>query len=83
MQLRAGYGFYGSPFTSDVNDGKRQTFSGGFGFRGKSVYTDLAYSYMLSNVDYYLYGTENISVNPVDIRFGNSLLMLTVGYRFE
>jgi hypothetical protein len=83
MQVRAGYGFYGSPFASDVNDGKRQTFSGGFGFRGKSVYTDLAYSYMLSNVDYYLYGTEYISVNPVDIRYGNSLLMLTVGYRFE
>jgi len=83
MQVRGGYGFYGSPFASDINDGARQTFSGGFGYRSKIFYIDLAYSYNLSNVDYYLYGTENISVNPVDIRYGNSLLMMTLGYRFE
>jgi hypothetical protein len=83
MQLRGGYGYYGSPFDTDINDGKRQRFSGGLGFRTKSFYTDIAFSYLLSNLDYYLYGTETIKVNPVYNKFKNYTLVFTFGFRFE
>jgi hypothetical protein len=83
MQLRGGYGYYMSPFASEINDGVRQVISGGLGYRGKSVYTDLAFSYNLTNLDYYLYGTENISVNPVDNQYTGYTFIFTLGYRFE
>ncbi len=83
IQLRGGYGYYGSPFDGDINDGKRQRFSGGLGFRGSAFFTDLAFSYLLSDLDYYLYGTEDIEVNPVHTRFNNYTLTFTFGFRFE
>ena len=83
FQVRGGYGYYSSPFASDINDGARQTFSTGIGYKNKFVYTDLAFSYTLSNMDYYLYGTENISVNPVDNKYAGYNFMFTLGYRFE
>ena len=83
MQLRGGYGYYMSPFASEINDGVRQTFSGGLGYRGKSVYTDLAFSYNLTNLDYYLYGIGDISANPVDNQYAGYTFMFTLGYRFE
>jgi hypothetical protein len=83
IQLRGGYGLYGSPFNGDINDGKRQRFSGGLGFRGNVFYTDVAFSYQLSDLDYYLYGTDNIKVNPVHNRFNNYTLVFSFGFRFE
>jgi len=83
MQFRGGYGYYGSPFASEINDGERQTISCGLGYRGKSVYTDLAFSYNTSTLDYYLYGTDNISVNPVGNEYTGYTFMFTLGYRFD
>jgi len=83
IQLRGGYGYFTSPFATDINDGVRQTFSTGIGYKSKSIYTDLAFSYTHSNMDYYLYGTENISVNPVDNKYSGYNFMFTLGYRFE
>ena len=83
IQLRGGYGYYMSPFDSEINDGVRQVISGGLGYRGKSIYTDLAFSYNLTNLDHYLYGTENISVNPIDNEYTGYTFIFTLGYRFE
>ncbi len=82
IQLRGGYGYYGSPFDGDINDGKRQRFSAGLGFRGSAFFADMAFSYLLSDLDYYLYGTESIMVNPVHTRFNSYALAFTFGFRF-
>jgi hypothetical protein len=83
MQVRGGYSNYGSPFKSGVNDAKLQTYSAGFGFRAEAYYFDAAFAWSKSTSDYYLYGTENLVVNPVKNDFENFNLMFTVGYRFE
>ncbi len=60
LALRAGYSFYGSPFVSGVNDGKKNYYTGGLGYRDKNFFVDLAYVYSSSKEDYYLYRSENV-----------------------
>ncbi len=83
MQVRGGYSNYGSPFKSGINDAKLQTYSAGFGFRAEEYYFDAAFAWSKSSSKYFLYGTENVVVNPVKNDFENFNLMFTVGYRFE
>jgi hypothetical protein len=83
IQLRAGYQYGMSPFASGVNDEVRQMASGGLGYKGKSFFFDMALSYAFSDFDYYLYGTENIHVQPVSIHPSDYNFLLTFGYKFE
>lgn len=43
ISLRAGYALNGSPYKNGLNDGKRQSFSGGIGYRGSNFAIDFAY----------------------------------------
>lgn len=79
--VRAGYAFYGSPYARNLNDGMRQSYSGGFGFHFKNLTVDFAYVYSKMNKNYYFYGTNDIVVNPVRNSFGNSSIVLSFGYR--
>ncbi len=83
IQLRAGYGNYGSPFKSGVNDGQIQTYSGGIGFRSNEFFMDAAFVYAKSEQNYYLYGTDLIQTLPARNKYSNYNLLLTFGYRFE
>ncbi len=80
FRLRAGYGLFGNPFDSDESG--RNVLSFGAGFRGKSVYLDLAFSTNTSDEAYTPYNTfvdeQQLVIN--DIRANNFLL--TFGYRF-
>jgi hypothetical protein len=80
--IRAGYAFYGSPFKSGINDGKKNYFTGGVGYRDKYFFIDLAYVYSISEEDYYLYGSDEIKVNPVQNRFNTNNILLTLGLRY-
>lgn len=85
--LRGGFGYYGSPFGTDengesINDGEKLYYSGGFGFRDKNFFVDLAYVRSETNLDYYLYGTENITVNPVKNELFTNNVLLTLGFRY-
>ena len=80
--FRLGGGYYTSPFENGVNSGERFFFSGGAGFRSKSFFADIAYLQSFIDEDYFLYGSENVTVNPAENRFVTYNLLLTCGFRF-
>ncbi len=79
--IRAGYALYGNPYARNLNDGKRQFYSGGLGFHFNNLSIDLAYIYSKMNKDYYFYGTKDIAVNPVKNSFRNHSFILSFSYR--
>jgi len=83
VQLRAGYANYGSPFEKGINDGKLNSFSGGLGFKSRDFFADAALTYSKSTLDDYLYGTDNIQVNPAEITSKVYNFLITLGYRFD
>ncbi len=68
FSFRAGYAYYGSPYSSDLNNGKRQQYSGGIGYRNRLMSLDFAYVYSVQDEDYYLYSYSDdygtIQTNP-------------------
>ena len=82
LSLRGGYSLYGNPFKSGINDGEQSSFSFGLGFREKNFFIDLAYVRTISSEDYYLYGTNDIIVNPVKNDFTYNNFLLTLGFRY-
>ena len=80
--FRGGYAIYGSPFTSGINDGEINYFTGGIGYREKYFFVDLAYVRSVSNEDYYLYGSENVSVDPVKNKLISNNFLITIGFRY-
>ncbi len=79
--IRAGYAVYGSPYARNLNDGMRQSFSGGLGVHISRLTIDVAYVYSKMNKDYYFYGTNDIVVNPSRNTFQNHSVVLSFGYR--
>lgn len=82
VALRGGFGYSMSPYANDINDGEKLSYSGGMGFREDNFFLDLAYVRTKSNEDYYLYGSENLAVNPVKNSLYTNNLLLTIGFRF-
>ncbi|HSG67543.1 MAG TPA: hypothetical protein VK994_02470, partial [Bacteroidales bacterium] len=66
----------------NINDGAMSAYSGGIGFKDEHFYLDLAYVFTKYEEDYYLYGTQNIRVNPVVNELKNHRILLTLGSRF-
>lgn len=83
VQLRGGYSYYGSPFKNEINDGQLSSLSGGIGFRDKDFFVDAALSYSLSSLDDYMYGTDNVKVDPASITRQTYNFLITLGYRFD
>jgi hypothetical protein len=82
LSFRAGYAYQKSPYTNDINDGTLNSYSGGIGYKGRYYFFDLAYVYTKKTEDYYFYGTENISVNPVENELMDHRFLITMGARF-
>ncbi len=80
VYLRAGYALYTSPYRNDLNDGSRQSYSGGLGYRGNGFAIDLAYVYSKSEEDYYMYSHEGM--NPSVNTLKESSVVLTFRYLF-
>ena len=80
--LRAGFGYSSNPFVNDINNAEKYYYSGGFGFRDKHFFVDLAYMRSRSTEDYYFYGSENVSVNPVSNQLISNNVILTLGVRY-
>lgn len=84
---RAGFQYRTSGFSNQesVNDFAKNTvmaFSGGFGYRGKSVYTDIAYVHTLSD-EYIIPYTVSLAESPVlSSKYNRSNFILTVGFKF-
>jgi len=82
FSFRAGYAYQNSPYANGINDGAITSYSGGVGFKDKFYYIDLAYVYSKKMEDYYLYGTESISVNPAHNELIDHRFLVTLGTRF-
>ncbi|MCB0805348.1 MAG: hypothetical protein KDC05_06075, partial [Bacteroidales bacterium] len=80
--LRGGGGYSASPFKNDLNDGEKIYYSGGFGYRDKDFFVDFAWVRSQMNQNYYLYGSENVSVEPADNKFVTNNFMVTFGVRY-
>ncbi len=81
--LRAGYGYYSSPYKKGINDAQRSVIAAGFGFRDRHYSIDFSYSYSFFSEDYALYQLENKQMNPLVSRdFAANTFKLTFGWRF-
>jgi len=80
ISLRAGYAYYGSPYQDNLNDGSRQSISGGIGYTAEQFALDFAYVHSTKNEDYYFYSTENIQPNAVSNAFVDQNFVLTFRY---
>ncbi len=84
--FRLGYGYYGSPYAKNedgvkINTGRRETFSGGIGYKNQDFYIDFAYGYTVSQGDYYFYNPSITPVNPAYTTLNKHNFVVTVGCR--
>jgi hypothetical protein len=79
VALRAGYGFYGSPYQdSELNEAASYSkITGGIGVRGKEFFFDLGYVYTMHNEKYVLYFD-----NVADLSMTKHHFLATIGFRF-
>ncbi len=82
FSLRGGYALYGSPYKNGLNDGARQSISGGLGYKADNFALDFAYVYSTKNEDYYFYTSNNSDYqpNPVQNTFTDQNFVLTFRY---
>ncbi|GEP88382.1 hemin receptor [Chitinophaga terrae (ex Kim and Jung 2007)] len=86
--IRAGYAYYGNPYSNDYYnagaDGSTNVFSGGVGVRTKGLYVDLTYSYAESAYKYRPYTTANAETTPAAaaVDYNRSNIMMTIGFKF-
>jgi hypothetical protein len=79
--VRGGFGYNMSPYADDINDGDRYYYTGGFGYRDKDFFIDLAFVRSLQKEDYYFYGSPNVATNPVKNTGITNSLLITLGMR--
>jgi len=80
MYIRGGYALYASPYKNGLNDGSRQSYSGGLGYKGDGFALDLAYVYSKSKEDYYLYSFEGMTPSVNELK--ESSIVVTFRYQF-
>lgn len=83
FSYRGGFALYQSPFANNINDGKRIFYSLGAGYKGNGFFLDIAWIHEASKEDYYLYGTDNIRVNPTLFDTSKDRFMVTLGFKFQ
>ncbi len=81
FSIRGGYALYASPYANNLNDGKKQTFSGGLGYSSHHFSIDFAFIYGKKNEDYYLYTSDYGSANPALITSKDYQAVLTLTFR--
>jgi hypothetical protein len=82
LSFRGGYALYTSPYSNNLNDGKRQSFSLGIGYNFGEGTIDFAYVRYLQNEDYYMYSDEYFQPNAVRNDMTGQNFVLTLKGRF-
>jgi hypothetical protein len=82
--LRAGYGYYGSPYKSNQfnKDANTQTYSAGLGYRGENFFMDFGYILFETKYKYRLYDYTNDASEFADLKSKSNRFVITVGFRF-
>ncbi|MCC8185954.1 MAG: TonB-dependent receptor, partial [Bacteroides sp.] len=94
--IRAGYNYSSAIFKSDAykalplnsvntdtdfsNSKSINNFTVGVGYRGRSIYADLAYQYTGYKEDFYAF--DELYLNKTDVKNSKSQVLLTLGMRF-
>ncbi len=84
LSLRAGFAYYGSPYTSSIANGARTQVSAGIGYRTNTWFLDLAYVYAhqtFKDLPYAL-GRTNANVQSASIDKNTGNAMATIGWKF-
>lgn len=82
ISLRAGYAYYGSPYTSSVdNDGSRSVYSAGIGFREKQFSLDFTYVFSQRLDKYYMYDPAFADAAATTLATSHNFIM-SLGFRF-
>ena len=82
FSFRGGYAYYASPYQKNLNDGKKQYFTGGLGYAYRGFGIDFAFVYGSKKSDYYLYTSDNFSTTPANIHEKDYQAVLTLKYRY-
>jgi hypothetical protein len=80
FMIRGGFGYYGSPYQSNINTGEMYVGTFGLGYRVKHFFCDISYQWTESKEDYYLY--DPTLVNPSKNRYVTSTVTTTIGFRY-
>jgi len=80
--VRAGLGFFGSPYRDPALQGSRMNLSGGVGYRNKGMFVDLTYLHQLAKDGFYPYRLEDGFFAPVNMKSGIGNVVATVGFKF-
>lgn len=82
FRIRAGFGYYGTPFANAESNTARKNITAGFGIRGNDVYADLGYVYSFYDSFYQPYTLSDRLVPTASMKNSTGNLALTVGFRF-
>jgi len=82
FSFRGGYALYGSPYKNNLNDGKKQYFTGGLGYSNGRFGVDFAFVYGNRKSDYYLYTSNVFATDAVKINEKDYQTVLTLRYRY-
>lgn len=90
FMVRAGFGYYGNPYTNDyfdnraqdVTTGSRMNITGGLGWRNKGMFIDLAYVHQIVKDAYYPYRLDLYEFNVAKVNSTIGSALLTVGFKF-
>jgi hypothetical protein len=85
FMVRAGFGYYGNPYSgTSVSDANRIDLSGGIGFRFQHMFIDLAYLHtQFSNPEefYALYYTNATIIQNATIKNNLNSAVMTIGFK--
>jgi long-subunit fatty acid transport protein len=82
LSFRGGFALYANPYKDNLNDGQRQSYSGGIGWRYSDLALDFAYVYSKLNPDYYLYSYGDVQTNAAKNKIVSQNFVLTISYRY-
>lgn len=84
FNLRAGVGYYGSPYNSQsINkDSYTLVYSGGFGIRENGYFFSVGYSMVQNEFSHYMYDQNVVASAPIDAKRTSSQLMFSFGFKF-
>ncbi len=82
FSFRGGYALYGSPYKNNLNDGKKQYFTGGLGYNNGRFSADFAFVYGNKKSNYYLYTSDNFATEPAALTEKDYQAVLTFSYRY-
>lgn len=79
LMVRFGGGYYGNPYKQ--NDASTTKFSGGFGYRNRGFFIDIAYTYAHQNDVHYPYVLQDKPNYPAMLNNVGNYFTLTTGVK--